>query len=71
MLDPTTNPATVTIDRKVWHSLVEIGVRAAMQRGGAVDVDKLLNSVGLFSWAPHRTQAHEYAMKLLDAGGAA
>ncbi len=53
--------------RKLWHDLVERGLRAAIERGEPFEIEKVLNSVGILHWSPYRTQALEYATKMLDA----
>jgi hypothetical protein len=61
----TPNPAIATVNRRVWHSLVEMGIRRARRRGGPVDVDEVLDSVGLFRWATGHAEARAYALELL------
>jgi hypothetical protein len=53
--------------RKLWHDLVERGVRAAVERGEPFAIEKVLNSVGILQWSLYRAQAFEYANKMLDA----
>jgi len=57
--------------RKLWCDLVDRGVRTAIASGKPVNVERILDSIGIFHWAPYRTQALEYAEKLLKASGGA
>jgi hypothetical protein len=52
--------------RKLWHSLVEGGIRAAIERGEPF-TERVLTSVGIHSLSLHRERAFEYANKMLDA----
>jgi hypothetical protein len=51
---------------KLWHALVERAITTAQRRGTAFTVEAVLDSIGVFSWAPHRQQAFEYATEMLD-----
>ena len=52
--------------RKLWHDLVERGIRAATASGKPFTIEKMLDSVGILSWAPSRGQAFIYANKMLN-----
>jgi hypothetical protein len=47
--------------RKLWHDLVERGIRAAIERGEPFEIENVLNRVGILHGPLYRTQALEYA----------
>jgi hypothetical protein len=54
---------------KLWHSLVERAVVNAQRRGKPFTIADVLDSVGVFTWAPHRAQAEAYAAQLVGVKG--
>jgi hypothetical protein len=53
--------------RRVWHSLVDSAIDAAIINHRPLHAEKLLDSVGLFSWTTNRPAALIYANKQLCA----
>ena len=53
--------------QKLWQSVVLRAVQTAQQRGKPSSVEAILDSCGVFRWAPYRSQAHEFVTKLLAA----
>ena len=51
---------------KLWHAVVERAIQTAQQSGEPFTVEAVLNSIGILSWAPYRSQAFAYANKMLD-----
>lgn len=61
------SPSNDSQQRRVWHSLVDGAVAAAISNRRLLHAEKLLDSVGIFAWAPNRPAALEYANKQLCA----
>jgi hypothetical protein len=53
--------------RRVWHSLVDSAIDAAITNHRPLHAEQLLDSVGLFSWTTNRPAALIYANKQLCA----
>jgi hypothetical protein len=51
--------------RKLWHDSVERAVQTAAASGKPFTVGQVLDRIGVFTWAPYRAQAFEYANKML------
>ena len=62
----TTTTSNSDRQRKLWHALVDRGLAAAIASGTPFTVERVLDSVGILRWAPYRSQAFEYANKMLD-----
>jgi hypothetical protein len=52
--------------RKLWRALIDRAISNGQRRGEALTVEAVLNSCGIFSWAPSRQRAHAYATKMLN-----
>lgn len=52
--------------RKLWCDLVDRGLATAIASGKPFSVERVLDSVGILSWAPYRGQAFIYANKMLN-----
>jgi hypothetical protein len=55
------------LQRKLWHDLVDRAIDRAAASGKPFTVERVLDSVGILSWAPSRPQALTYATKMLEA----
>jgi hypothetical protein len=56
--------------KRGWQALVDRGLRAAVSSGERpTTAESLLDSVGIFSWAPYRQQALTYASDALSDEG--
>jgi hypothetical protein len=53
--------------RKLWHDLVDRAIAKAAASGKPFTVERVLDGIGMFSWASDRPQAIAYATKMLDA----
>jgi hypothetical protein len=52
-------------ERRVWHSLVDDAIAAAIANHRPLHAERLLDSVGLFTWATSRPEALRYANKMI------
>jgi hypothetical protein len=61
-----TTPLSDDRRRKLWQDIVERAVQTAQQGDKPFTVEAVLDSYGVFHWAPYRSQALAYATKMLE-----
>jgi hypothetical protein len=52
-------------ERKGWHGAIDRALLTATSSGKPVIVERLLDRVGIFTWAPYRAEALTYATAML------
>ena len=53
--------------RPLWCSAVDRAMQLAIASGKPFDIERLLDSIGIFAWSPFRRRAAVYAETLIAA----
>jgi hypothetical protein len=59
-------PSSDSQQRRLWHDLLDRAIAKAAASGETFTVERVLDSIGMFSWASDRAQALVYANKMLE-----